>query len=94
MTALNGAFQGRPQEIHAPSSAFDVTRGYVPLLVVCGIVLASVTVTWTVSSYVQDLRAERSAVLARLDKIEEKLDRVISKSLPAHYGPRRRRPRR
>ena len=59
---------------------FDLSRGYLPVLLVAALLIAGLGVSFRVGGWLQTFEAERSAVLHRLDKIEAKLDSLLAAS--------------
>jgi hypothetical protein len=59
---------------------FDLSRGYIPVLLATTIFAGGFGVAFRAGSWLETFKQERSAVLERLDKIEAKLDSVIGKA--------------
>lgn len=69
----------------ANQSRFDLSRGYIPVLLATALFAGGFGVAFRAGGWLETFKEERSAVLARLDKIESKLDNVIDWA-----GPQRR----
>ncbi len=61
----------------ANQSRFDLSRGYIPVLLATALFAGGFGVAFRAGGWLETFKEERSAVLARLDKIEFKLDNVI-----------------
>lgn len=65
---------------------FDLSRGYIPVLVAAVLFSAGAGLAFRAGGWLEDFKQERSAVLARLDKIEAKLDAIASWSKPPRHA--------
>jgi hypothetical protein len=61
----------------ANQSRFDLSRGYIPVLLATALFAGGFGVAFRAGGWLETFKQERSAVLARLDKIEAKLDNII-----------------
>jgi hypothetical protein len=67
------------EKLVANQSRFDLTRGYIPVLLATSMFAGGIVISFRAGSWIETFKQERSAVLERLDKIEAKLDGVIGK---------------
>ncbi len=58
-------------------SRFDLSRGYIPVLLAAALFAAGLGAAFRAGGWLETFQQERSAVLARLDKIELKLDNLM-----------------
>jgi copper oxidase (laccase) domain-containing protein len=61
----------------ANQSRFDLSRGYIPVLLAAALFAGGLGAAFHAGGWLETFQQERSAVLARLDKIESKLDNLI-----------------
>jgi hypothetical protein len=61
----------------ASQSRFDLSRGYIPVLLAAALFAGGLGAAFRAGGWLETFQQERSAVLARLDKIESKLDNLI-----------------
>lgn len=59
-------------------SRLDLSRGYIPVLVAAALFAGGFGVAFSAGGWLETFKQERSAVLARLDKIEAKLDNIVA----------------
>jgi hypothetical protein len=64
-------------KIVANQQRFDLSRGYIPVLLATALFAGGVGVAFQAGGWLETFQQERSAVLGRLDKIETKLDNLI-----------------
>ena len=64
-------------KLMANQSRFDLSRGYIPVLLATALFAGGFGIAFRAGGWLETFKEERSAVLARLDKIEAKLDNVI-----------------
>ena len=72
----------------ANPSRFDLSRGYIPVLLATALLAGEFGVAFRAGGWLETFKQERSAVLARLDKIEAKLDNVIGWAGPQLHAKR------
>jgi hypothetical protein len=79
--ANGGGISFSPAEKAMPvQSRFDLSRGYIPVLVAAVLFAGGFGVAFRAGGWLETFKQERSAVLERLDKIEAKLDNFIGKA--------------
>ncbi len=66
----------------AARSSFDLSRGYIPVLLAAALFAGGFGAAFRAGGWLETFQQERSAVLARLDKIEAKLDNLIVRASP------------
>jgi hypothetical protein len=59
-------------------SRFDLSRGYIPVLLATAMLAVGFGIAFRAGGWLETFKQERSAVLARLDKIEAKLDSIMA----------------
>jgi hypothetical protein len=59
-------------------SRFDLSRGYIPVLLATALFAGGFGIAFRAGGWLETFKQERSAVLARLDKIEVKLDNIMA----------------
>lgn len=59
-------------------SRFDLSRGYIPVLLATALFAGGFGIAFRAGGWLETFKQERSAVLARLDKIEAKLDSIMA----------------
>ena len=62
-----------PPALQMPGSGFDLSRGYLPIMVVITLILGA----FGLGSYIQAFRQERSDIVTRLVTLEKKVDRLL-----------------
>lgn len=61
-----------------PPDRFDLTRGYLPIAMAAGLMLLLVSLAFTVGGELQKYKQVQSSLTVRIEKVETKLDRIIS----------------
>ena len=62
----------------ANQSRFDLSRGYIPVLLAAALFAGGFGAAFRAGGWLETFQQGRSAVLARLDKIEFKLDNIMA----------------
>ena len=75
-------------KIMAHQPRFDLSRGYIPVLLATALLAGGFGIAFRAGGWLETFKQERSAVLARLDKIEAKLDNVIGWAGPQQRARR------
>jgi len=70
----------------ANQSRFDLSRGYIPVLLAAALFAGGFGAAFRVGGWLETFQQERSAVLSRLDKIEAKLDSLIVRASPRQHA--------
>jgi hypothetical protein len=65
---------------------FDLSRGYIPVLLATALFAGGFSAAFRAGGWLETFKQERSAVLARLDKIEAKLDKFIDGKHPQQHA--------
>ena len=78
-TANGGSLSFCPVDnVITGQSRFDLSRGYIPVLLATALFAGGFGLAFRAGGWLETFKQERSAVLARLDKIEAKLDNIIN----------------
>jgi len=65
-------------KIIANQSRFDLTRGYIPVLLATALFAGGFGFAFRIGGWLETFKQERSSVLIRLDRIEAKLESLIA----------------
>lgn len=57
---------------------FDITRGYIPLLVALGILAGAIGATFETGRVYESYKLEQSSLVKRLETVESKLDQIMT----------------
>jgi hypothetical protein len=64
---------------YSPPERFDLTRGYIPVMIVAGIMLALFSFSLTLGGELQRYKQEQSSLSSRMEKVEKKMGGVENK---------------
>lgn len=78
------------EKIIANQSRFDLTRGYIPVLLATALFAGGFGLAFRIGGWLETFKQERSSVLIRLDRIEAKLDSVIAQMVQAQQKARQK----